>query len=78
MFDNEQVSEAEAREFAKRIGAIFKLTSSFNGSGIDELFQTIGKKKLNPSFEEEGTPSKEKKFVIDPKQIQDKPKKKCC
>ena len=48
-YDNEPVPEHEAREFAESIGAIFRLTSAQNNSGIDELFKDMGKKYLCPN-----------------------------
>jgi len=52
MLDKEQVPESEARDFAIEINAIFKLVGS-NGNGVDELFQCIGKKFLNPNWNQE-------------------------
>ena len=49
LYDEEAVSEQEARDFAKSIDAVFSLTSSQNNSGIDELFRELGKKYLDPS-----------------------------
>ena len=46
LYDNEEVSEKEAREFAKSIDAIFWLISAKNDSGIDKLFEDIGNKYL--------------------------------
>ena len=46
LFDQEEVNENEAKEYAKEIGAIFKVTSAFTGIGIDELFKSIGCKIL--------------------------------
>ena len=46
LYDNEEVSEKEAREFAKSIDAIFGLISAKNDSGIDKLFEDIGNKYL--------------------------------
>ena len=43
LYEQEEVSEQEAREFAKSIGAVFKLTSAQKNRGIDELFVEIGK-----------------------------------
>jgi hypothetical protein len=43
----EQVKEEEGREFAQKIGAIFRLTSAKNGEGIKEMFNVIGKKYLD-------------------------------
>ena len=46
LFDEEEVDEEEAKEFAKSIGAIFKLTSCKESIGIDELFSECGKRYL--------------------------------
>ena len=51
LYDKEDVPEDEAREFAKDIGAIFKLTSAQNNSGIDELFNDLAIKYLDPNLE---------------------------
>lgn len=39
---NEEVKEEEARDFAKRIGALFKLTSCVSNSNVTELFEELG------------------------------------
>ena len=52
LYDNEAVSEKEAREFAKSINAIFALTSAQNNTGITKLFEDIGNKYLDPNFQE--------------------------
>ena len=46
LYDREDVSEQEARDFAKSIGAVFSLTSAQNNSGIDELIINLVKKYL--------------------------------
>ena len=51
-YDNEEVPEQEAREFAESIGAIFRLTSAQNNSGIDELFEDLAKKYLDNQNQE--------------------------
>ena len=53
LFDREQVSEEEAKEFAKEIKAIFRPTSAMTASGIDELFSAVGKKILDPDYDDE-------------------------
>ena len=53
LFDREQVSEEEAKEFAKEIKAIFRPTSAMTASGIDELFSAVGKKILDPNYDDE-------------------------
>ena len=47
MFDQEAVNENEAREFAKSIGAIFYLTSAKCNVGINDLFNSLGRKFLD-------------------------------
>ena len=54
LIDSEQVPEEKAREFAKEIGAIFKLTSASTSIGIEELFVGVGCKFLDPNYKEEG------------------------
>ena len=49
LYEKEEVPEQEAREFAKSIGAIFCLTSAQSNSGIEELFEEMGKKFLDPN-----------------------------
>jgi len=44
LYDDEAISEQEARDFAKSIGAVFSLTSAQSNTGINELFKDIAKK----------------------------------
>ena len=46
LFENEEVEEKIARDFANEIGAIFMMTSAKNKDGIDELFDIIANKIL--------------------------------
>ena len=39
LFENEEVTEEEAKEFAESIGAFFMLTSAKHGTGIHEAFK---------------------------------------
>ena len=50
-YEKEEVSEQEAREFAESIGAIFRLTSAQNNSGINELFEDLAKNYLDHNSE---------------------------
>ncbi len=52
LFEDEKVTENDAREFADKIGAIFELTSAQNNTGITEIFQEIGNKYLDPNFQQ--------------------------
>lgn len=51
LYENEAVSEADGRAFAKELGALFRFTSCKNKVGVDELFQDVGNKFLDPNFE---------------------------
>ena len=51
LYEKEQVSEKEAREYAKSINAVFGLTSAQNNTGIDQLFEDIGIKFFEPNFQ---------------------------
>ena len=53
LYENEEVKEEEAREWAKEIGAVFELTSAQNNTGINDLFLNVGYKFLDPSFKPE-------------------------
>ena len=50
LYNNQQVNDNEAIEFADTIGAIFQVTSAKSNIGIDNLFQNIGIKYLDPEF----------------------------
>lgn len=44
LIEYEEVDETEARNFAKKIDAIFKPTSAKSNAGIEELFSELGEK----------------------------------
>lgn len=81
LVDKADVSEQEIKDFAQKEGLIFKFTSALNNTGINELFQDLGKKYLDP----EGFKAEENQrqsIVIDRATINSesmkKTKKKCC
>ena len=53
LYEREEVSDDEAKAFAKEINGIFKLTSAASNIGIERLFQCIGKKIIDPNYCEE-------------------------
>ena len=55
LYDKEEVSEETARQFATKIGAIFKLTSACTSVGVEELFVSVGSKYLDPNFKDDGS-----------------------
>ena len=74
LFDKQVVSENEGREFAEKIGAIFKETSALTCRKdiiqfINQLVEKLLKKENLIQYEERITLTKE---------IAEKPKKKCC
>ena len=42
LYEKEEVSQDEVEEYAESINAIYKQTSALNGSGIKEIFESIG------------------------------------
>ena len=83
MYENELVDLNEGKELARQLNAIFKSTSALNSKGIDDLFLSIGKKFLDPTYsvnisnctEKSETRNNSKALKI-PKKA--KEKKKCC
>ena len=81
LYENEEVKEDEAREWAKEIGAVFELTSAQNNTGINDLFLNVGYKYLDPSFkpeieignkedkENKDETKEDKKIVLDKKDL---------
>lgn len=84
LYEYEQVSKKEAMNYANEIGAFFKLTSAKNNVGIDEIFQFIGEKLVNPDMENEGSLTKEEMENIQKYKLKkeskekEKRKKMCC
>ena len=50
LYEQEQVNEEEARNYAKNAGALFITTSAMNSSGIEDLFNAVGSKFIDPNF----------------------------
>ena len=61
MFEEEQVTEDEARQFAQSINAVFRMTSALKSEGIEDLFDCIGRKFIDPSYDEENPNNIQKK-----------------
>ena len=66
LIDSEKVSEEKAREFAKEIGAIFKLTSASTSVGIEELFVGVGCKFLDPNYKEDANKKPDAQVISEP------------
>ena len=80
LYDNEQVPEEEAREFANEIGAVFKLTSASTNTGIEDLFRGVGCKVLDPNYsnDTEGNENQNVNIRLEDKNTKEKKKKGCC
>ena len=80
LFSEEEVHESEAEEFASTINAVFNLTSAYLNNGINELFHSLGKKFLDPSYQVNGGKPQSGKIKLDKKKNTNKngDKKKCC
>ena len=48
-YQYEEVNDAEGKDLAKKLNAIFQRTSAKKGTGVDELFNRLGKHFLNPN-----------------------------
>ena len=51
LYKYSQVKDEDAIKWADEIGAIFQSTSAKSNSGIEKLFELVGKKCLNPNFD---------------------------
>ena len=85
LFQEEKVTEKEAKEFANKIGAVFQLTSCKESIGIDELFEELGKKYLETNKligKESEDNKKNDKITINKEDVKNTNskggKKKCC
>ena len=51
MYDQQQVSTENGMKLANDIGAVFQYTSAKSGVGINSLFENLGRKYLDPTFD---------------------------
>ena len=51
LYGDQQVDNKDGQEFADKIGAIFQTTSALSDTGINKLFENIGKKYFIPNFD---------------------------
>ena len=59
LYQDEQVSSNEGTKYADEINAIFQNTSALSNSGIDKLFENLGKKFIDPSYDYKNPGSEE-------------------
>ncbi len=51
LYQAQDVAESDAKAFADEIGAIFQNTSALSNSGINKLFDNLGKKIIMPDYD---------------------------
>ena len=80
LYLEEKVTEAEGKQFAKDIGAVFRLTSCKENIGIEELFEECGRKYLENNNLIKANEAKDNKFNLNDSadNADRKKKKKCC
>ena len=68
LIEEEAVKEDEAKEFADKINAVFRNTSAYSNVGVDELFEELGMKFIEPNYQsviEKQKNSKGNNLVLD-------------
>ena len=92
LYKDEQITNSDGKEYADEINAIFQNTSALSNTGIDNLFENLGRKFIDPDFDYKN-PGKETKRKNQTKNINNerkegdnkinlkdakKEKKRCC
>ena len=75
LFDKQRVSNKDGKEFADKIGAIFQTISCLEDSGVNALFDKIGKTYFCPEYDDLEMLEIEKKGYIKKKQEKQKQEK---
>ena len=78
LYQNEEISEKEAREYAKSIGAGYHLVSCKQSVGIKDLFEDCAKRYLETSKLTEKNKEKDNISLSLDKNQTKVEKKKCC
>ena len=60
LYETQQVKDEDGKAFAKEINGIFQATSAKSDFGINKLFENIGRRYFDPSFNNDETDQKEK------------------
>ena len=59
MYEKEEVTENEGKEFAEQIGAFFEMTSAKNNTGINDLFMNAAQRFFDPNYKQNPEDGKE-------------------
>jgi len=77
LYINQQVTKEEGLELAEKIGAIYQITSAKSGFGINNLFENIGRKYIDPKFDyQEADRIAEENYNKKKKELEEAKKKK--
>ena len=74
LYKDEQITNSDGKEYADEINAIFQNTSALSNTGIDNLFENLGRKFIDPDFDYKN-PGKETKRKNKSKNINNERKK---
>ena len=74
LYKDEQITNSDGKEYADEINAIFQNTSALSNTGIDNLFENLGRKFIDPDFDYKN-PGKETKRKNQTKNINNERKK---
>ena len=74
LYKDEQITNGDGKEYADEINAIFQNTSALSNTGIDNLFENLGRKFIDPDFDYKN-PGKETKRKNQTKNINNERKK---
>ena len=74
LYKDEQITNSDGKEYADEINAIFQNTSALSNTGIDNLFENLGRKYIAPDFDYKN-PGKETKRKNQSKNINNERKK---
>ena len=74
LYKDEQITNSDGKEYADEINAIFQNTSALSNTGIDNLFENLGRKFIDPDFDYKN-PGKETKRKNESKNINNDRKK---
>ena len=75
LYQKSQVPDEKGQEFASEAKALFQLTSAKSDTGITSLFDNIGKKYFDPSFNQEEVERKAKEDYMKKKNQENMKKK---
>ncbi len=77
LYETQQVNDEEGRAFAREINGIFQSTSAKSDLGINNLFENIGRKYIDPKFDyQEADRIAEENYNKKKKEIEEAKKKK--